>query len=49
MKKIQKSRMQSIKGDAQLTTLIDPFSFLEDLFEQQELSDEETPDQGQCQ
>ena len=49
MKTPPQSRTQSIKGDAQLTTIIDPFSFLEDLFEQQDLSDEETPDEGICQ
>jgi hypothetical protein len=45
-----KSRTQSIKGDAQLTTLIDPFVFLTDedfLFSEEEIP--ETPDEGQCQ
>lgn len=47
-----KSRTQSIKGDAQLTTLIDPFSFLEDLFKDVDLSEgeiSEAPDKGKLQ
>lgn len=49
-----KSRTQSIKGDAHLTTLIDPFSFLEYLFNVEDLlpeeisqpPDEEAPEEG---
>jgi hypothetical protein len=39
---------RSENGDAKLTTLIDPFLFLEDLFGEEPL-DEEAPDEGQCQ
>ena len=45
---IPRSNTRSVKGDAQLTTVIDPFSFLEDFWEE-ELLDEESPEEGQCQ
>jgi hypothetical protein len=37
-----KSRTLSIKGDAHLTTLIDPFSILEDVFKDEDVLAEET-------
>ena len=45
-----KSRSRLINGDAQLTTIIDPFSFLsdEDFFDSEEEMSQ-APDEGQCQ
>ena len=46
-----KSHTQLIQGDARLTTIIDPFSFLadEDFFDSDEEEIPESPDEGQCQ
>jgi len=52
MKTPPKARTKSIKGDAHLIVLIDPFSFLEDLLTEENFLEEETPeapDEGQCQ
>lgn len=45
-----KSRTRLIQGDAELTTIIDPFSFLanEDFYSEEEETPE-APDEGQCQ
>jgi hypothetical protein len=45
-----KSHTQSVKGDAQLTALIDAAEFLEDLEDFEDEEDiPEPPEEGQCQ